>query len=115
MVSRIHVLEEARHMTFARDQIERTVPALSRAQLSWHRTITAQTAMFVTRSLVNPRVYAAVGLDPKEARREALANPHYRETLLWMGERVMAFLDEQGLVTRAQRPTWRRAMLLPAA
>jgi hypothetical protein len=115
MVSRIHVLEEARHMTFARDQIERTVPTLSRAQLSWHRTITAQTAMFVTRSLVNPRVYAAVGLDPKEARREALANPHYRETLLWMGERVMAFLDEQGLVTRAQRPTWRRAMLLPAA
>jgi hypothetical protein len=115
MVSRIHVLEEARHMTFAREEVERAVPKLSRAQLAWHRTITAQTALFITRSLVHPQVYAAVGIDPREGRREALANPHYRDTLLWMGERVMSFLDEQGLVGKAQRPTWRRAMLLPAA
>jgi hypothetical protein len=60
-------------------------------------------------------VYAAVGLDPREGRRAALANPHYRDTLLWMGERVMSFLAEQGLVGKAQLPTWRRAMLLPAA
>ena len=112
MVSRVHVLEEARHMTFARDEIERTVPTLSRAALTLHRALTAQTAVMVARTLVNPRVYAALGLDPREARRQALGNPHYRETLVWMGERVVAFLDEQGLIGAAQRPVWRRSLLL---
>ena len=37
MVSRIHVLEEARHMTFARDQIEQMLPELNRATLAWHQ------------------------------------------------------------------------------
>src|SRR3954453_7239529 len=71
MVSRIHVLEEARHMTFARDEVERTVPSLSKRQLAWHRMVTAQSSFMVARSLVNPKVYAAVGLDPREARRVA--------------------------------------------
>jgi hypothetical protein len=113
MVSRIHVLEEARHMAFARDEVDRAVPGLSRAALAWHRTITAQTALFVARSLVNPQVYAAVGLDPREARRQALGNPHYQQTMAWMGERVLAFLDERGLVGAAQRRTWQRSLLMP--
>ena len=113
MVSRIHVLEEARHMSFAREQIQDLVPTLSRRSLGWHRTITANTAFFVARSLVNPQVYAAVGLDPREARRQALANPHYQQTLAWMGERVVGFLDEQGLIGRGQRSTWRRSLLMP--
>ena len=114
MVSRIHVLEEARHMTFAREEVERTVPTLSKAQLGWHRTLTAQTGFMVARALVNPGVYAAVGLDPREARRVAIANPHYQRTLAWMGERVLGFLDEQGLIGPAQRRLWKRSLLMAA-
>ncbi len=114
MVSRVHVLEEARHMTFAREEVERAVPTLSTPRLALHRTLTAQTAFMIARSLVNPQVYAAVGLDPREARRQALANPHYRATMAWMGERVLAFLDEQGLVSPAQKPVWKRSLLMPA-
>ena len=114
MVSRVHVLEEARHMTFAREEVERAVPTLSRASLALHRTLTAQTGFMVARTLVNPQVYAAVGLDPREARRQALGNPHYQETLAWMGERVLSFLDDQGLIGAAQRPVWRRSMLMAA-
>ena len=114
MVSRVHVLEEARHMTFAREEVERMVPTLSRPRLALHRTLTAQTAFMIARSLVNPRVYAAVGLDPREARRQALNNPHYQATMAWMGERVLAFLDEQGLVSPAQKPVWKRSLLMPA-
>ncbi len=113
MVSRVHVLEEARHMTFAREEVERTVPTLSRAQLHWHRTVTAQTAFMVARTLINPGVYVAVGLDPAEAERAAFGNPHYQQTLAWMGERVVAFLDEQGLIGAAQRPVWKRSLLMP--
>ena len=114
MVSRVHVLEEARHMTFAREEVERMVPTLPRPRLALHRTLTAQTAFMIARSLVNPRVYAAVGLDPREARRQALNNPHYQATMAWMGERVLAFLDEQGLVSPAQKPVWMRSLLMPA-
>jgi hypothetical protein len=112
MVSRIHVLEEARHMTFAREEVQRMMPTLTRRQLAWHRTVTAQSALMVARTLVNPQVYAAVGLDPREARRVALGNPHYQETLAWMGERVVAFVDDQGLIGPAERPLWQRSMLM---
>ena len=114
MVSRVHVLEEARHMAFAREEVERAVPRLSKAGLALHRTLTAQTGFMVARTLVNPKVYAALGLDPREARRQALGNPHYQETLAWMGERVLSFLDEQGLIGPAQRPVWRRSLLMAA-
>jgi hypothetical protein len=114
MVSRIHVLEEARHMAFAREEVERRMPALSAPMRSWHQFVTAQTCFLVARALVNPAVYAAVGLDAREARRVALGNPHYQRTVAWMAERVLAFLDEQGLVGAGQRRLWRRSLLMPA-
>jgi hypothetical protein len=113
MVSRIHVLEEARHMTFAREEVAAAVPLLSRAQLAVHRQVVAQTSFTVARALVHPDVYIAVGLDAREAKRAALANPAYQRTLAWMGERVVGFLDEQGLIGPAERPIYRRALLLP--
>jgi hypothetical protein len=113
MVSRIHVLEEARHMTFARDEVESMLPGLSRAQLVWHQAMLAQTSFMVARALVNPQVYDAVGLDPRAARRAALTNPHYRETLVWMGEKVVGYLDGLGLVPGHQRALWKRSLLLP--
>ena len=113
MVSRIHVLEEARHMTFARDQIERMLPELNRAALAWHQAMLGQTAFLVARGLVNPAIYRAVGLDPVAARRAALSNPHYQQTMAWMGERVTGYLDGLGLIPRHQRRLWRRSLLMP--
>ena len=105
-------LEEARHMTFARDEVERMLPTLNRAQLVWHQAMLAQTSFMVARALVNPQVYAAVGLDPREARRAALANPHYQDTMAWMGERVTGYLDGLGLIPGHQRRLWRRSLLM---
>jgi P-aminobenzoate N-oxygenase AurF len=113
MVSRIHVLEEARHVTFARDEVERIVPTLSRRQLAWHRMVTAQSAFMVARALVNPAVYVAVGLDPVEAKRAAFSNPAYQDTLAWMGERVVTFLEEQDLIGPTERRVWKRSLLMP--
>ena len=112
MVSRIHVLEEARHMTFARDEVERMLPTLNKAQLAYHQVMTAQISFMVARALVNPAVYASVGLDPQATRREALGNPHYQDTMAWMGERVTSYLDDVGLIPDHQRGLWRRSLLL---
>ncbi|MGH3447739.1 MAG: AurF N-oxygenase family protein [Nocardioidaceae bacterium] len=113
MVSRIHVLEEARHVTYARDMVQRLVPRLSRRRLAMHRALTAQVAFHIARSLVHPGAYRAVGLDPRVARRAAMANPHYRASLQWQAEKIVGFLREQDLVGGASEQVWRRALLVP--
>ncbi len=100
-------------MTFARDEVEQMLPGLNKAQLVWHQALLGQTAFMVARALVNPDVYRAVGLDPREARRVALANPHYQQTLAWMGEKVTPYLDGLGLIPAHQRPLWKKSLLLP--
>jgi hypothetical protein len=112
MVARIHVLEEARHMTFAREEVAKKMEGLSKPQRVLQQTLTAQTCLMVARSLVNPRVYLSVGLDPREARRTALGNPHYRATMQWMGEKPLAFLRENGLLPKSQEKVWRASLLL---
>lgn len=112
MVARIHVLEEARHMTFAREEVERRLQGMSKARLGYHQVVLGQVVFMLARALVNPEIYAAVGIDPREGRRAALGNPHYRETMRWMGEKPIAFLREQGLIPRHQEKVWRGSLLL---
>lgn len=114
MTCRIHVTEEARHMTFARDEVERMLPTLSKAQLLYHQVITAQVCFMVARALVNPAVYDVVGLDRHEARRAALRNPHYRDTMAWMGEKVTEWLREHDLMPAHQMKAWRASLLVPS-
>lgn len=113
MVSRIHVIEEARHVTFAREELEKCVATMSRTERLWAQTLTAQASFIMMRSLVHPDVYKSVGIDPQVGRRTALANPHYRETIAWMGEKVMPYLQEQGMVGGGPNAkAWRGSFLL---
>jgi hypothetical protein len=112
MVARIHVTEEARHVTFARDELAKAVRGLGRTKLRWHQAMTAQVAYVTMRSLVHPDVYKVVGLDPQEARRQALGNESYRETIAWMGEKVMPVLQENGMVSERDRKVWRASFLM---
>ncbi|HEY8372465.1 MAG TPA: diiron oxygenase [Pseudonocardiaceae bacterium] len=112
MVNRIHVVEEARHVRFAREEVVRTMRRCGPAARAHHRMITALNAYFIVNSLIHPRVYAAVGLDPVRARKAALANPHYQQTLRWAGERIVSFLDEVGLIGNPGMSLWRKSFLI---
>ena len=81
MVNRIHIMEEARHIGFARAELARSAARLTRAELLYHRALLGRIAFIVTRNLVTPEVYSSVGLDPRQAHRVALANPAYQETI----------------------------------
>lgn len=112
-ISRIHVVEEARHVSFARDELVKAVAKMSKPERLLAQTITAQGAYIMMRSLVNPQAYAAVGLDPREARKAALSNENYRQTVAWMGEKVMPFLEECDMVGGPRnRRAWRASFLL---
>jgi len=115
MVSRIHVVEEARHVRYARDEIVRQVERAGRAELAYFRLIIGRAALLISRRLIHPRVYAAVGIDPRAGRAAAFANPHFRETMRWSGERVVGFLGDLGLVAGPGTALWRRSLLLGPA
>ncbi|WEV25807.1 diiron oxygenase [Streptomyces sp. 71268] len=112
MVNRIHIMEEARHVTFAREEVVRGMAGLGRAELRYQRLLTALVSYCICRSLIHPRAYAAVGLDPREAWRAAHANPHYRESMRFLGERIVPFLDDAGLVGAPGMRLWRDSHLL---
>jgi hypothetical protein len=112
MVNRIHVLEEARHVRFAREEVARGMAGMGRTELAYQRELIAVVGFFICRSIINPRVYAAVGIDPKVGEQAALHNPRYRDTIHWAGERIMSFLDEVGLVGNPGMSLWRKSFLV---
>ncbi|MEU5262707.1 diiron oxygenase [Amycolatopsis sp. NPDC021455] len=111
-VNRIHVVEEARHVRFAKEEVLRETPKLSKASLRRHRLRTALVAYGVVDSMVDPRIYRSVGIDPHEGRAAALANPHFHRTRRWMAEKIVPFLREAGLIGGRSEGVWRRAHLL---
>ncbi|MHA3702114.1 AurF N-oxygenase family protein [Jatrophihabitans sp. YIM 134969] len=112
MIARIHVIEEARHVRFAREELLRVVPETPKPVLQAHAVLAALAAKHIVDSLVHPEVYAAAGLDPDEAVNVARRNPVWHDTIRWMGEKIMPFLDDAGMVTPAARRIYRRAHLL---
>lgn len=112
MVNRIHVVEEARHVRFAREEVARLMPFLGPVGKVVANTSSAVVAAFVIHVLINPEVYASVGLDPKATAKIARNNPHNHETRRWMAEKIMKFLDEQGMVTWSSRPIYKLVHLI---
>jgi P-aminobenzoate N-oxygenase AurF len=112
MISRIHILEEARHVGFARAELVSSLASTSKVALARHRLALARVAYILTRVLINPKVYASVGLDPRQARQAALANPYFHETLRYGGEKLVGFFADQGLIGNPGMRLWRRSFLL---
>ncbi|MFE3293729.1 diiron oxygenase [Rhodococcus sp. NPDC059234] len=111
-VSKIHVLEEARHIKFAREETVRRAANISRFTRARIRLILGVTAYFVVTSLVNDGVYEAAGLDPKLARAAARANKHYQDKIREGSAKTVEFLDQVGLVGGPSTLLLRRAHVI---
>lgn len=112
MVSRIHVIEEARHVRYAREELARQVRAAGPRRLAFDRIVIARAAYLTGSRLISPEVYRSVGIDPAVGRQAAKANPHFRETMRWAGERVVGYLRELDLIGGPGLALWRRSGLL---
>jgi len=110
--SRLHVIEEARHVRYAQEELSRVWPTLSFAGRAKARFTILLAAFVITRQFVHPDCYKAVGLDPRAARKAAAKNPARRETLVWASAKLIRFFEELGVINRVTRPLWRRAGLL---
>jgi hypothetical protein len=112
MVNRIHVVEEARHVRFAREEVARQMAKIGPIAKIVTNVSSAVVAAFVADALISPDVYAQVGLDRDEAVRAARSNPNWHESRRWMAEKIMTFLDEQGMLTWYSRPIYASAKLI---
>ena len=111
-VSKIHVLEEARHIRFAREETTRRVQTMNKTQREQVRLVLAGTAYAIITSLVNPAVYAAAGLDTTRALAAVKANEYHHDKVRQGASKTISFLDEAGLVGGPSKLILRRAHLV---
>ncbi|WP_369148163.1 diiron oxygenase [Streptomyces sp. R44] len=111
-INNIHVVEESRHMKFARDETRRRLEHAGRARRNFHALVVAIAAYYIVTSLVSPDVYAKAGLDPVRARREAAANEHYKAQMRASCAGLMEFLASARLLTRPALFFYKRANLI---
>jgi hypothetical protein len=115
-VMRIHVVEEARHMRYAAEELARQWEVLRGPRRFVSSIRLAISCMTAAERLVHPRAYGAVGLDIAEAKAAARANPHWQATLAYASRKVMADFEELGLLDAAPaRWIYRKAGLWPTA
>ena len=109
---RIHVTEEARHIQFARDGLRKLAPALP-----WYRKLLLANlhgvgGPFYRMLFTLPIQYNRAGLDGREMRRVARANPHFRQKCKESNASLAAFFEEIGVMGRLGRALWQRAGFL---
>ncbi|WP_426404756.1 AurF N-oxygenase family protein [Streptomyces sp. R-07] len=111
-INNIHVVEESRHMKFARDETLRRLEHAGRARRGFHALVVAIASYYIVTSLVSPDVYVKAGLDPVRARREAAANEHYKAQMRASCAGLMEFLATARLLTRPALFFYKRANLI---
>lgn len=103
-MARIHVAEEARHVSFAKTWLAERWPALSRRERAVAMVLTPLVTFGIVDSIVDPKVYRALRI--RGGAHLARTNPHQRERVRRDLAKLTAFLTEVGVINRATRPLW---------
>lgn len=112
-VARLHVTEEARHVSFAKKFLGERFPTLSSFARARVRLVAPWTVRVIADSLVHRRVYETLGIEGGyEAARN---NPLHRARVVNDLEKLTGFLEEIGVIDPWTRPLWHKLGLLSPA
>ena len=113
-ISRIHVIEEARHLGYARHWLEESYAEMSLPMRLGFRVQAPIVTMTLLSQLVSSRVYEEVGL-PANAASQARRNP--AQHLFWQNAcaELIEFLDQIGAVNWRIAPVWRLLGMMESA
>ncbi|MCZ4122265.1 AurF N-oxygenase family protein [Streptomyces sp. H39-S7] len=111
-INNIHVVEESRHMKFAREETRKHLARAGRVRRHVHSLLVAIASYVIVTSMVNRKVYANVGLDEERAIREAKANEHHKSMMRSSCAGLMEFLTSVGLLTKPALFFYKRAHLI---
>lgn len=107
-IIRIHVTEEARHLSFARHTLQRMVPTLPK----WRRATLSVTVPLVLGVMVRlmldtPRAFAREHAIPASVVREAARSAAHRELRADSVRKIRRLCATTGLMNPASRALWR--------
>ncbi|MGB8941437.1 MAG: diiron oxygenase [Streptomyces sp.] len=111
-INNIHVVEESRHMKFARDQTTKRMAGTGRVRRQINALVIAIASYVIVTSMVNRKVYANAGLDEKRALAEARANEHHKSMMRSSCSGLMEFLASSRLLTKPALAFYKRANLI---
>ncbi|GHB04192.1 MULTISPECIES: AurF N-oxygenase family protein [Streptomyces] len=111
-INNIHVVEESRHMKFARAETRRHLLGAGRIRRHIHAFAIAVASYVIVSSMVNKDVYANAGLDGERAIAEAKANEHHKSMMRSSCSGLMDFLASARLLTRPALVFYKRAHLI---
>jgi hypothetical protein len=111
-VTRIHVVEEARHVRYAREELRRQMVTAPRWEREFTRVSCGEAARVFSVCFINPLVYENVGLDRREAVAQVKASGHRAEIMQTGAKRLTDFLDDIGVLNGVGRRLWKSSGLL---
>ncbi|MFF1261097.1 MULTISPECIES: diiron oxygenase [unclassified Streptomyces] len=111
-INNIHVVEESRHMKFARDQTRRRLAGAGRIRRHINAFVVATASYFIVTSMVRKQVYESAGLDVRRAVAEAGANEHHKSMMRASCSGLMEFLASARLLTKPALAFYKRANLI---
>ncbi|MCX5204231.1 diiron oxygenase [Streptomyces sp. NBC_00237] len=111
-VTRIHVIEEARHVRYAREELRRQMVTAPRWEQEFTRLSCGEAARVFSTCFINPKVYENVGLDRREAIAQVKASGHRTEVMQNGARRLTDFLDDIGVLRGPGRRLWVSSGLL---
>ncbi|MFE5090158.1 diiron oxygenase [Streptomyces sp. NPDC056638] len=111
-VTRIHVVEEARHVRYAREELRRQMVTAPRWERELTRVSCGEAARVFSVCFINPLVYENVGLDRREAVAQVKASGHRAEIMQTGAKRLTDFLDDIGVLNGVGRRLWKSSGLL---
>lgn len=111
-INNIHVVEESRHMKFARDETRKRLRGAGPVRRQLNALVVAIASYYIVTSMVNRDVYANAGLDAARARAEAKTNEHHKSLMRSSCSGLMEFLASARLLTKPALFFYKRADLI---
>jgi hypothetical protein len=103
-MAKLHVLEEARHVSFAKTYLSEswvTLDAAARAEIAAAAPVLVSVVADLS---VDPAVYEELGIT--DGAEIARANPRHRETIVTGLAKLTTFLAEVGIIDADNRAVW---------
>ena len=110
-LSKIHIIEEARHRGYARQYLRQNWPHIGKFRRSMARRYGLLSTLTIIWQLVHPDIYKNLGLPP-EALKMARNNPHRARIRRAMSAELVEFLTEIEIVDERVAKKWRAAGLM---
>ena len=103
-IAKLHVLEEARHVSFAKTYLSEIWPTLDIAEQTIVRSTAGPLVAAIVQLNLDGRVYEELGIDNGLAEVEA--NPNYRANVITGIAKLTGFLSDVGIIDNAHRDEW---------